>query len=56
MKNILRYKQFESESKWLIDLTEEELDLKENLEFILLDFDTYLKNFYIYQGSFPRTF
>lgn len=37
MKNILRYKQFESESKWLIDLTEEESDLKDNLEDRLLE-------------------
>lgn len=33
MKNILEYKQFENE----IDLTEDESDLKDNLEFILLE-------------------
>lgn len=35
MKNILRYKQFES--KWKIDLTEDESELKDNLEDRLLD-------------------
>lgn len=35
MKNILKYKQFEN--KWKIDLTEDESDLKDNLEDRLLD-------------------
>lgn len=35
MKNILKYKQFEN--NWQIELTEDESDLKDNLEFILLD-------------------
>lgn len=35
MKNILKYKQFEN--NWQIELTEDESELKDNLEFILLD-------------------
>jgi hypothetical protein len=35
MKNILKYKQFEN--KWKIDLTEDESELKDNLEFIFLE-------------------
>ena len=35
MKNILKYKQFEN--KWKLDLTEDESDLKDNLEDRLLE-------------------